>query len=553
MKMKLLAGSFLLASVFATAQVTVTQGPKLNNDRDSKMNRMLGGDDNSFYCYRVRSKGKGTSFIIEKYDKVSLKPVFSKEVNIDDEKTTKIEDVEYSSGNVFIFRRQYDKKADKMTLFFQTVGADGKTDPALKEITVVTTDHFEFVDFDIYPNPSQTKFLIKACYKANKEDSYKTDMILMDAASMKKVWTKTINERLIDNSDSFWGGMFSRMFAGKTLPVGFAGIFFDNKDNVYYCYNQKVPASEDQEAGYLLKLGILNASDNAPKIIDLPFDDKYYIKDVQFMKSNDNELVVGGFLKDVIERKGRDLVKSGVFSFTINTKTATVTSKPVRFFDDKLLDALESTTKNKRVKDMGYKMDYILPVGKDVYYVGEQYHRYTTGGAYGMGGMGMGSSNSTTYHLEFMDVLVAKLNAKGEFEWIQNSPLRVRTESKVPPPLYKQYFAYSTSNNIYIMCDDNAKNLDIYKEKDFTPKKLKDVVGIHGSNFVCNAISTANGSIKRSLVWNNDEYCFAPVQEKNPQFRPPTDCEIFVPGKNNEIYIYTEDKGLDRFAKLKFE
>ena len=551
MKINLLAGSLLLASVFASAQVTVTQGPKLNNDRDSKMNRMLGGDDNSFYCYRIRSKGKGTSFIIEKYDKVSLKPVFSKEVNIEDEKTTKIEDVEYANGNVFIFRRQYDKKADKMTLFFQTVSNDGKVDPAMKEITTVSADHFEFVDFDIYPNPGQTKFLIKACHKANKEDSYKTDFILMDAVSMKKSWTKTVNQKLSDNTNMILGALFAAFAGNNSAVPGFAGIFLDNKDNVYYCYNEKVPASEKSEAGYYLKLAIMNSGDNAPKIIDLPFDDRYFIKDVQFMKSNDNEIVVGGFLKDVIERKGRDLVKSGVFSFTINTKSNTVTSKPVKFFDDKLLDALESTTKNKRVKDMGYKMDYILPVGKDVYYIGEQYHRYNTGGMAGMGGFG--SSNQTKYYLEFMDVLVAKLNSKGEFEWIQNSPLRVVIESSVPPPMYKQYFAYSTNSNIYIMCDDNEKNLDIYKEKDFTPKKLKDVKTIHGTNFVCNAISVENGSIKRSLVWNNDEYCFAPVQEKNPQFRPPTDCEIFVPSKNNEIFIYTENKGLDKFVKLKFD
>ena len=554
MKIKLITGCLLLSSVISLAQVTVTEGPKLNNDPDSKMNRMLGGDDNSFYCYRVRSKGKGTSFIIEKYDKVSLKPVFSKEVNLEDEKTTKIEDVEYSNGNVFIFRRQYDKKADKMTLFFQTVASDGKIDPAMKEITTVSADHYEFVDFDIYPNPSQTKFLIKACHKANKEDTYKTDMILLDATSMKKVWTKTIEKRLVDNSDNFWGGMMLRFFTNKQPNIGFAGIYLDNKDNVYYCYNEKVAADGDNEAGYVLKMGILNSTDNAPKVIDLPFDDKYYVKDIQFMKSNDNEIVVGGYLKDVIERKGRDLIKTGVFSFTINLKSQSVTSKPVRFFDDKLLDALESTTKNKKVKDMGYKMDYILPVGKDVYYIGEQYHRYTTGSSMGgMGGMGMGGSSRTEYHLEFMDVLVAKLNAKGEFEWIQNSPLRVTIVSSVPPPLYKQYFAYATASNVYIMCDDNAKNLEIYKEKDFTPKKLKDVSAIHGSNFVCNAISTANGSVKRSLVWKNDDYCFAPVQEKNPQFRPPTDCEIFVPGKNNEIYIYTENKGLDRFAKLKFE
>ena len=53
----------------AFAQATMTNGPEQENDPDNKMNRMLGGDDNSFYSYRIRSKGKGTSFFVEKYDK----------------------------------------------------------------------------------------------------------------------------------------------------------------------------------------------------------------------------------------------------------------------------------------------------------------------------------------------------------------------------------------------------------------------------------------------------------------------------------------------------
>ena len=93
-------------SSLAFAQATMTNGPELDNDKENKMNRMLGGDDNSFYSYRIRSKGKGTSFFVEKYDKKTLKPLFTKEINLGEEGNTKIEDVEYTQGNVFIFRRQ---------------------------------------------------------------------------------------------------------------------------------------------------------------------------------------------------------------------------------------------------------------------------------------------------------------------------------------------------------------------------------------------------------------------------------------------------------------
>ena len=40
-----------------------------------------------------------------------------------------------SFDSLFIFRRQYDKKADKMTLFFQTISSAGVISNDLKELT----------------------------------------------------------------------------------------------------------------------------------------------------------------------------------------------------------------------------------------------------------------------------------------------------------------------------------------------------------------------------------------------------------------------------------
>lgn len=112
----------------------------------------------------------------------------------------------------------------------------------------------------------------------------------------------------------------------------------------------------------------------------------------------------------------------------------------------------------------------------------------------------------------------------------------------------------ATSKNLYILNDDHPKNIERYQKDDFEPSDLKTVSGIHGSNFVCNTMSLLDGKvINRTVLMKNDDYCFAPIQERNIQFIPPSDCEIFVPSKNNEIYIYTEDRGKDRFAKIKFD
>ena len=551
MKIKLITGCLLLASVIGSAQIQVANGPNLNNDKDSKMNRMLGGDDNSFYCYRVRSKGKGTSYIVEKYDKVSLKPVFSKEVPVDVSQKTKIETVMYCKGNVFFFSRRYDKANDKMTLFYQVISSSGNVDQQVRELITVSTDHYEFVDFDVYSNPGQTKFLIKVAHKASKEDTYKTDLVLLDGGNMQKLWTKTVNQRLSSDADNLWAAAFTSQ---KNKELDFAGIYLDDADNVYYAYSEKQLDANGKNAGYLFKMGVLLSKDNQPTVVDLPFDDKYFVKDVQFMRANNGNIVLGGFLKDVIERTGKDETKAGIFNFSVNPQTKTISSKTVKFFDQKLMEAMEAAKKSGKQKDFKYRMDYIFPVGKDVYYVGQMYQRYSSGFGGGSAAMSMMSGSKTEYTLQYMDYIVAKLNASGQFEWISNVPFRTRLVQKsLPPPMYKQYFAYATSKSVYILNDENAKNIEIYKKPDFEPKMFKDFAGVHGSNFVCQMISLADGKLNRSLVFNNKTYCFAPIQEKNPQFRPPTDCEIFVPSKNNELFIYTENKGLDRFVKLKVD
>lgn len=540
-KKKFLFITALTLSIVTNAQVNIVNGPNLENDRDSKMNRLLGGDENSFYCYRIRSRGRGTSYFVEKYDKTSLQPQFSKEINAEEDRLTKIEDVEYAANKVYIFVRNYDKELNKMTLYYQSVSASGDISQKKNELVIVNSDHYEFVDFDIYPNPSKTKFLVKISHKENKEDSYKTDFLLYDAKDMKKVWAKRIDSKLKSSntnfSYNFWGASFGE-------DIGFIGISIDDEDNIYFASSYYAKNSTEKIKRYRANVSIIEAKSQEPRITELTFDDDYLVKDVEFSKTPNNELVVGGFLKDVIERKGRDLVKVGVFSFTINTSTGAIVSSAVKMFNDKILTALESSAAKSRY--YRYKLDYIFPIGNDVYYVGEQYSevKVTTYNS-------QTRSSSTHWEYEYMDVIIAKLNAKGEFEWIKNTPLRNRMSLSFPH-VFKQYIVVPTKNNLYVLNNEHEKNLKIYEQPDFEPKDLKSMSGIHGSNFTYTAVSLSDGSLTHKLFFNNEDYCFAPIQERNPQFIPPTDTEIFVRGKNNEIYIYTEDKGRDRFAKITF-
>ncbi len=529
----------MLTPFSSSAQAKYTPGPTLDSDKNNNLNRMLGGDETSFYCYRIRSKGRGTSFYVEKYNKSSMKLEFSKEVSLGDkEDETTIEDVEYAAGNVYIFRRVYDKKGDKMTLFFQTVSSSGEVSKDLKEVIVVPSDHYEFVDFEIFPNPSKTKLLVKAAHKADKKDTYKADLIIIDAVSVKKQSTRRVNNNLhIYNVGRF----LSMMGVTEDESSSVIGMYLADNDDIFYCLNENTGG---KGGGKMLNLYTLKANENKPKVLNLPFDDEYYVGDIEFSLSADKDVVIGGFLSDVIERKGRDLVKRGIFSFKVNVTSNSIVGKTTYFFEDKMLEALESTPKKARYDN--YKLDYIIPVGDATYYVGELY-RLTIVTNYNSNG-----SSTTSYNYDYMDVIVAKLNSKGVFEWIVNSPLRNDMSLKYQH-VFKQYIAYATDKNIYILNNDHPKNMARYEKSDFEPKDLKSVSGIHGSNFVSNAIDLKTGKISRQVVFENEDFCFAPIQERNPQFIPPSDCEIFTPGNKGEIYIYTEDRGVDRFGRIKFD
>jgi len=385
---------------------------------------------------------------------------------------------------------------------------------------------------------------VKSSHKPSKDEDYTTDFIVLDATSgMNKLSTKTIKRRLV--SKDFMFGSILGFFSAAREDIGFIGLYFDDKDNIYYCYTEDAKNSTEKERRYQLYMATLNAGDQQPKTVELKFDDDYWVRDIEFSKTSDNEMVVAGYVKDVIERRGRDLVKVGLFSYKINLASNAVTAKAMNFFDDKMLKALESSPKRSRY--FKYKLDYILPIGDAVYYVGEQYREQ-----YVSSYRPMSVTSSSYWEYEYMDVIVAKLNSSGQFEWIRNVPLR--NEMKLSfAHVFKQYIAVPTDKSLYILCDDHPKNMARYEKDSYEPSDLKSVQAIHGSNFVSNQVDLGNGTIKRSLVFENEDYCFAPIQERNPYFIPPSECENFVNGKKNEIYIYTEDRGRDRFGKLIFK
>lgn len=132
-------------------------------------------------------------------------------------------------------------------------------------------------------------------------------------------------------------------------------LYLDDNDNIYFGYTAPAKLWTAKDERYKLTLGILNAKDQEVKNVELTFDDDYFVRDIEFSKNKNNEIVVGGYIKDVQERKGRDLIKVGIFSFSVDLNNYKIKSKAVKFFDDEMLLKLESSS--KKARKFKYKMD----------------------------------------------------------------------------------------------------------------------------------------------------------------------------------------------------
>lgn len=275
--MKKIVSTFFgcLLVIGSFAQVKIKEGPDLENDKDDHMNRMIEGENGVFYAYKIRTKGKGTAYIIERIDNNSMSIGFATEVPIPTERT-KVLDVQYVGGKVYVFFRTYDKEAEIMSLNYRTVSADGKVSEIDAELLNRKTDHYEFIDFDITTNNNRTKVAVKTTYKASKDDTYRTDFVLFDAVAQKTVWTKTVDKFLKKSNPWF-------VFSFKsTETTGFLGFILDDNNDIYYAYNEKLKKEDKKDLRYNAAVEILKEGSNNPISVPLDLNPEYLVYDVMF-------------------------------------------------------------------------------------------------------------------------------------------------------------------------------------------------------------------------------------------------------------------------------
>lgn len=526
----------ILCNLICVSQVKVIPGDILGHNNRAKLCNTLGGDDKSFYVYRIRTYKMDTSYIIQKIDKATSKSIFSVPVDLPWENYFKIVNVQYACGKVYVFYRQYYTNTSKMLLYYKTVSSEGIVSSDAVKLIEIQTDIYNLAEFEIQQNPSGNKFLIKTSYKLYKSNRYKTDFALYGSSNMEHTWTKTIERNMLKERSRYLSVPFYS--TKQIIWGGFLGYCIDDHDNIYFGIQDMV---NKEEKLFQQKICFLDSSEIQPREVTLTFDHPYILSDISISTPN-NKLIIDGFLKNHIEREGRDWYDCGMFHFVIDISTKSVTSRSVSMFDDKMLYNLESSL--KKGKNLKYKMDYIFYYGDNMYLIGEQYREKPKNGHYG----------GIPYYWEYiyMDVIIGKINSNGQFEWVKNIPMRNYHKCYVPH-LFKEYIAVMTNQSLYIMRNTHPDFLYDIQYQEYNPEDLKITKVIHGSSFAYSSINHIDGSMKHGLVFENDDFCFAPIQVSDPFLIPSENTEIFQQGSKKEIFIYREDRGVDRFDKVILE
>lgn len=554
MKSKLFILFFLFSFYHLKGQVEVTLGPEVGNASNSYLNRIIQGDGNAIYSYRVKTKGGGFSYFIEKYEKETMKLLFLKEIKSEQNQNVNVENVFYTSGNVMVFISHFYKERNLMSLCYSSVSQTGELVFENVELLNVQSNDRELVDFDLSLNPDKTKVLIKVCYAASEKDFFKTDFVLYETMSMKQLFKKQVDKSLPSK-------VFIRTTASSKVPVknrDFHELMLDKEDNIYYVYSTKM---QGEQARYSLAIDIIPAASNSVISHQLDITDLFRVEDLYIIKNGDKEIVVAGFVKEQEKKTGFDLLRLGLFNFTVNLSDYSIINRELMTFNDSMLNALRVTPKLSHF--FKYKMDYAYAVGSDIYFIGEQYAR----GPYGAtrnnpDGPLVNPNDNTEPFYNYNDVIVAKLNSAGKWEWTKVIPLRFKFD-QMDPYVSTQYIAYLASKSICILHNDKKGNLKVFDKPVLELEHLGNTKKSKGSDFVCREISLSDGKIKSSVVFSNDNYCFDPIPslDYTGSFPPyserklyysSSDADLFINGAKNEIYIYTQTTLKGRFVKLKF-
>ena len=123
MKKILLSLAVLSFMVSFAQDVSISKGQEFVPENNMGFNYYVGNDATGVYMRRTRTKGKGTSYFIQKLNPVNMSVLYSKDLDIDIENRETMFGSFIKGAKIMVFTEKYDKSEQMKYLILREFSA----------------------------------------------------------------------------------------------------------------------------------------------------------------------------------------------------------------------------------------------------------------------------------------------------------------------------------------------------------------------------------------------------------------------------------------------
>jgi len=499
MKKLFLSLAMLSFAVSFAQDVSISQGQEFVPENKAMFNYYVGNDPTGVYIRRTRTKGKGTSYFIQKLDPVNMSVLYSKDLDIDIENGESMFGSFLKGPKIMVFTERYDKNEQMKYLILREFNAaTGAKIGENRKMASLQSDSWGVSGRNFYVSfsPDDSKMAIILEFQWPKKPS-DVQADVYETATLKKMGSK----KLLDS------------YGNSTIST--SNYKLSNDGTFFYLFYYMIDF-EEQIGGFAFASIQPDASKTV--VTELPFD-KLEIKNGTFQFVGD-QLVFSGLFKDIVTKKQKKegkIKNVGVYSFFINPKTNEITNKGFDYFTKDVTDKL--TYKDGLIEESPankyYSFENIFTFNGNVYLI--ESHSYTI------------SSNNSSMSVE-REFIVSKFNKTGKLEWMRVIP-------KFTANNLNEFNFIVKNNKVYLFYAEHPKNLEKGSVTDYNPKKYAAIRNYNGSVLVCTTFDE-QGNLSRKDLFRSEGWCYDPVSTN------------ILMDKDNGLLLRMINKDKERYDKI---
>ena len=440
-----------------------------------------------------------------KKDELNISRFDSKTLNLTGEKKIELPEltknfnsetvVDFGTGYFWI-HSDWDKEDEKELLYYDVIDVvNGKITTANKKMIETTKIAGTLVASGFYQSKTTDKYQFN--YDAAKSKMLVSYRLKPLEKNDKKNYDIIGLHVFDDKMNKLWGNEFTMPYTEAIMDN--ADFSVDSKGNAYMLakvYDSEKRKEIDKETGKAAyHYEVLKFSKDNKKIIHTTIAiDDYFIKETSLIENSLHEMVIactyskkpkgsgtdGIFLAMMDQNDKMTKYKNGYYEFPLAELEKFESARSKRKMERK--NGYEAP--NLKVRNVLVENDGSVLIACEEYYV--VVSTYTSSSGY--------MTYSYTYYYE--DILAAKINAAGNFEWLRKIPKKQRGGGGRGTMSFK---LISDASGYYCLFLDNKKNMEL--EENEVPKYHVD--GFGGQVVVAKIDN--KGVVTKELVFDTRE------------------------------------------------